>query len=193
MSGILHAGRESPLYLMAKQELAPYRWGVVIESSLCWVHLDVGSIEYHHIVPQSYGGTDGPQVALCGNCHTGIHTLSYKQMLFNGTIDGVEAQLNLTKKLAAAWIPRSVLNGSNQHTVLVRAWALAEVVFRSRKLATSAENIGNKRIKFNTEFSGEESTMLKVLKRHYGVTQDQVLHLALQDLYSRTIGELGGT
>lgn len=193
MSSVLHAGTNSELYLRAKQQLAPYRWGVVIESNLCWVHLGVGSIEYHHIVPQTYGGRDGPQVAICGNCHTGVHNLSYKSLLFDGSIDDMTAQLELTRKFAEAWISRAVLNGEKQEVVLVRAWALAEVIFRSRRLATAAENSAHKRIKFNTEFSGEESRMLKVLKKHYGVNQDQMIHLALSDLYSRVIGDLGGT
>lgn len=32
--------------------------------------------EVHHIVPQAYGGTDGPVVSLCGDHHSALHKIA---------------------------------------------------------------------------------------------------------------------
>lgn len=49
----------------------------------CWVcnGLSVTSggdihIEVHHIIPQAYGGTDGPTVSLCDTHHTALHKIA---------------------------------------------------------------------------------------------------------------------
>lgn len=39
----------------------------------CWICSDRASLHNHHIVPQAYGGVDGPQVTLCASCHNGVH------------------------------------------------------------------------------------------------------------------------
>lgn len=39
----------------------------------CWICSDRASLHNHHIIPQAYGGTDGPQVTLCASCHNGVH------------------------------------------------------------------------------------------------------------------------
>lgn len=186
--GMIRAG-QSPLLELAQQQLAPYKPGVVIESNTCWVHGGVGSIEYHHIVPQAYGGEHGPQVALCGNCHTGIHLLSYKQLLFDGVVSDMEWQLKLVLQFAKEWVPSSVLNSPSSRLVLIRAWALAQVVYRSRKMV-EASGGDNKITQFHTKFGGSDMRMLKVLAKSYGVTQDQLVKIAIQELYTRRIGSL---
>lgn len=189
-TAILKAGLDTEIAKAAQVELAPYTWGIVIQSETCWVHLGRGSIEYHHIVPRAYGGENGPQVALCGNCHTGIHNLSFKSLLFDGQLAGHEKILSLTKEFASDWIPSSALKSKEQNRILVRAWGLANVIFKSRKLVNTADEEGNKKIQFHTTFDGEENRMLKVLKTSYGVNQDQLIKLALRELYSRRIGAL---
>ena len=42
------------------------------------------SLHHHHVIPQAFGGVEGPQVPLCGDCHTNIHAhalaiLSFKK------------------------------------------------------------------------------------------------------------------
>ena len=39
--------------------------------TICNIRSD--SIHSHHVIPQAYGGVDGPQVPLCGSCHTSVH------------------------------------------------------------------------------------------------------------------------
>ena len=34
----------------------------------------------HHVVPQAYGGTNGPRVVLCGTHHTLIHDIALKPL-----------------------------------------------------------------------------------------------------------------
>lgn len=191
MSSVITAGTNTTLYLAAKNQLAPYTWGKVIESDKCWVHLDVGSIEYHHIVPRTYGGEHGPQVAICGNCHTGIHGMAWKSMLFDGTIQDMVQQLNLVEQFAMDWISQRFLRSKHRELVLVRAWALSEVIYRARML-TAGDESGNKMVKFQKTLTGAESKMLKVLAKSYGVTQDQMVSVAIQELYSRRIGTLDG-
>ncbi len=40
----------------------------------CWVCRSAQGINNHHVIPQAYGGVDGPQVTLCATHHTVIHT-----------------------------------------------------------------------------------------------------------------------
>lgn len=47
--------------------------GCVICNSLDGAH-------EHHVVPQSYGGTYGPKVVLCGTHHTVIHDIALKPL-----------------------------------------------------------------------------------------------------------------
>ena len=44
----------------------------------CWVCGDKTGLNDHHVVPQAYGGRDGPQVTLCASHHTFIHTVALK-------------------------------------------------------------------------------------------------------------------
>jgi hypothetical protein len=42
----------------------------------CFVCSEPASINEHHVVPQAKGGTDGPTVDLCANCHTRVHSIA---------------------------------------------------------------------------------------------------------------------
>ena len=44
----------------------------------CWACKRRDGLHDHHIVPQAYGGVDGPQVTLCGSHHTLIHEVALK-------------------------------------------------------------------------------------------------------------------
>ena len=39
-----------------------------------------GSIDIHHIIPQSVGGTNMPTVPLCPTCHRSLHSLIVQSM-----------------------------------------------------------------------------------------------------------------
>jgi hypothetical protein len=40
----------------------------------CFVCGEPASLNEHHIIPQAKGGTEGPTVDLCANCHSRIHS-----------------------------------------------------------------------------------------------------------------------
>ena len=42
----------------------------------CWVCGSRDGLNDHHVVPQAYGGTNGPQVTLCASHHTVIHQVA---------------------------------------------------------------------------------------------------------------------
>ena len=44
----------------------------------CWVCGGKDGKNDHHVIPQAYGGVDGPQVTLCATHHTFIHTVALK-------------------------------------------------------------------------------------------------------------------
>lgn len=44
----------------------------------CWVCADKTGLNDHHVIPQAYGGRDGPQVTLCASHHTFIHAVALK-------------------------------------------------------------------------------------------------------------------
>lgn len=45
----------------------------------CWVCSGKDGLNDHHVIPQAYGGVDGPQVTLCATHHTFIHTVALKK------------------------------------------------------------------------------------------------------------------
>ena len=45
----------------------------IVEQDKCWNCGVKGSIHHHHVVPRHCGGTNGPTVPLCSNCHTLVH------------------------------------------------------------------------------------------------------------------------
>ena len=40
------------------------------------------ALHHHHVIPQAFGGVDGPQVPLCGDCHTSIHAHALALLAF---------------------------------------------------------------------------------------------------------------
>lgn len=42
----------------------------------CWICKSRTSLHKHHIVPQCYGGVDGPLAVLCASCHNLIHAVA---------------------------------------------------------------------------------------------------------------------
>lgn len=47
----------------------------------CWVCPSKDGLNDHHVIPQAYGGVNGPQVTLCATHHTFIHTLSLRPVV----------------------------------------------------------------------------------------------------------------
>lgn len=48
--------------------------------SHCWVCPSKDGLNDHHVVPQAYGGVNGPQVTLCATHHTFIHAVALKPL-----------------------------------------------------------------------------------------------------------------
>lgn len=46
--------------------------------NFCWVCGERDGIHDHHVIPQAYGGVNGPQVTVCATHHTMIHTLALR-------------------------------------------------------------------------------------------------------------------
>lgn len=44
----------------------------------CWICTKRQGLNDHHVIPQAYGGVDGPQVTLCASHHTQVHTVALK-------------------------------------------------------------------------------------------------------------------
>lgn len=54
----------------------------------CWVCCGNEALQEHHVVPQAYGGKNGPTVTLCATHHDLIHLASYKpevEWVFQGS------------------------------------------------------------------------------------------------------------
>lgn len=44
----------------------------------CWVCPSKDGLNDHHVIPQAYGGVNGPQVTLCATHHTFIHAVALR-------------------------------------------------------------------------------------------------------------------
>lgn len=76
--------------------------------SFCWICQNTlsdsgGEPHYvrnqHHVIPQAYGGVDGPQVSLCSSHHDLLHFIALRLIVGNGYDD-------LTRGLSAAEFQR---------------------------------------------------------------------------------------
>jgi microcompartment protein CcmL/EutN len=65
-------------------------------ASACLICRRKGHLASHHVIPREFGGTHGPQVAICGSCHSGIHAAA-----LDGRLD------NLSKWFSTELIPRA--------------------------------------------------------------------------------------
>lgn len=115
--------------------------------------------ELHHVIPRAYGGTNGPLVALCSECHTKVHKLAtrYDQSLFNG--------LNSLGKSRLEYLARSVYNA--KHITKSDPNKLLQITFKLTK---------------------EEAAVLDHLKSVLNVkSRADVYHIALKKLYSNLL------
>ena len=124
----------------------------------CWVCHDASSLHEHHIIPQAYGGVDGPTVTLCATCHNGVHHVA------DGRVDMQPTSWNETERLhRAQW--------------LVSAIAQARIV---------ASKSANKRVIVTLELSANEAKMLDRIKQSIGSTSRvDTLRTLLKQTYQR--------
>lgn len=150
----------------------------------CWICGLTSSLEEHHIVPRTYGGSNGPTITLCSICHTAIHNLSFKRALFDGTIakDFDSIVFKLVGKFCDTW---DFPTHEDKASAVKRAYYLASVVFRSRLLTKKEVN---KPVKFNTTLPGPISGKLKLLAKTYNLNQEEMVLAAIEELYDIKIG-----
>lgn len=128
----------------------------------CWVCTDTSSLHEHHIIPQAYGGVDGPTVTLCATCHNGVHHVA----------DGRE------EMKPTSWSIQERLS---------RGMGLVNAIVHARILASKSTN---KRVIVTLELSANEATMLDRIKQATGSTSrvstlKDLLHQTYQRLTIR--------
>jgi len=150
----------------------------------CWICGLSSSLEEHHIVPRTYGGSLGPTITLCGICHTAIHNLSFKRKLFDGMIaknfDAIVSKL--LGEFCDTW---NMPTHQNKGEAVSRAYYLSSVIFKARLLTRKEKN---KPVKFNTTLPGAISFKLKLLARTYNLNQEEMVLAAIEELYDIKIG-----
>lgn len=119
--------------------------------------------EVHHIVPQAYGGRNGPTVTLCSDHHSTLHQMA--------------------KALEAGKSVQHFLSDHNQQE-RQKLYYLAEVVYNAKVMA---DGDPNKNILVTVSLNGKERKMLEALRKvHPSVRSQQALiKLALARLYAQ--------
>lgn len=107
----------------------------------CWVCLENVSLHEHHIIPQCYGGTDGPTVTLCATCHNGVHNVS------DGRIDDAPDYWSKTKQSE------------------VRSSYLVDMIKKARIMASNSQN---RRVIVTMELSAEYQNKLARIQSVFG-------------------------
>lgn len=119
--------------------------------------------EEHHVVPQAYGGTDGPTVSLCDGHHTAIH------------------------KIAIAWKqkkPHHQFLGTYDREQIAKLEYLAQVIFNAEQVTRDDPN---KRLQVVLSLDSEMKTMLEALGRVYPGARSRaaLIRTAIRELYLR--------
>lgn len=117
--------------------------------------------ERHHIIPEAYGGTDGPQVSLCCDHHSLLHEIGLRMYASRPFFDLLSKNEAQDKKLIY----------------------LATIACNARLLT---ENDPNKRQMVVVQLSGQQKQMLAALKGVFTkISQPRIMELALESLYDR--------
>lgn len=138
----------------------------------CWVceqrFTDVNppgpaSREEHHLVPQAYGGADGPTVSLCANHHSALHTIAVHMK---------------------SGKPYHEILGGHDNIQQAKLLKLAEIVYNSEQ---ATRNDPNKRVLVTLNLTRQQDVMIQRLKKVYPQAKGRsdVLLLALTALYQR--------
>lgn len=124
----------------------------------CWCCPATTGLHQHHVIPQAYGGVDGPTVTVCGGCHTTVHTAALK-----------------APHQWTALIPTA-----NQDKFL----QLIQIIYRAR-MAT--KNSPNKPMKMQLEFSVERTKKIRQLKALLGVSSlSSVIDRCIDKVYDQS-------
>ena len=117
----------------------------------------------HHVVPQAYGGTNGPRVVLCGTHHTLIHDIALQPL---------DQQLGLI--IASPSVPISMRAIVLQITSTITK---AKTVFREQRIAAQ----------ISAKLDRPTSAMVRELQAVHGFpNQGATIQACIQLMYNQT-------
>jgi hypothetical protein len=118
--------------------------------------------EDHHVIPCAYGGVDGPQVRICSDHHTGLHTIALR--LYSGK-------------------PYFELLSPDDTYSNERLLYLASVAYNAR---LAVENDPNKKRVLVLSLKGDTWDKLTQLKTVYGkMGRERLVEVAVQQLFNK--------
>lgn len=120
----------------------------------CWVCDSTAYLHQHHIVPCCYGGTNGPTITLCGNCHGGIHDFSNLMPI----------------KQVAALRPAQSIVPTWEAKHMARVYYLAHAIYLAEQHVLSSSK---KWVKVVASLDPETHTKLIALKRLLSCSSQQ--------------------
>lgn len=139
--------------------------------STCWLCKTFNGLEDHHIIPRCSGGENGPQVRLCGVCHTAIHNMAFNKKMMTGEHD---------------LMARDIAFGFNRNWTdtlnTLCALNLSKIIYFA---ALAFNKDPNKKVKANLTLTGKENKMLtQLVKVLPGInSKEKAIKYAIRALY----------
>lgn len=147
-----------------------------VDIDCCWVcgvdfippsdvieHKPPAKKHLHHVVPRAYGGTNGPMISICTNCHNIVHECGDKLYAGNPT------------------------NPFQTKTAIERCLYLATVICNSRRLH---EKDANKKVVFSCSFDADTHSKLKDLVKYFkpNSSQPKIIVKAIHEMHRKYLG-----
>lgn len=144
--------------------------GPVNNSGQCWCCPETNSIEEHHIIPQSYGGVNGPTAYVCAVCHGAVHDIA--TALYSDTMPPDREIIQALKRdLVKANI------------CLTNVFILVKMILAARLAVLDDPN---KSVVFMDRFPSATRRQLKDLRRVYPkLSQQKIVRLAIEQLHKK--------
>lgn len=122
---------------------------------------EVPSIHQHHVIPRNAGGTNGPQVGICNDCHDGIHDAAKKKMT-------AVQYMNTESRPKQEWV------GGIQ---IEKADYFIRVIINSEAVAKTSQH---KTTAMNLRLSGDEERQLANFAKALGKSKEASLKILIQ-------------
>lgn len=146
----------------------------------CWVSGEKQGLHEHHVVPRSYGGTNGPTVTVCATIHNLIHTVAssfYKEILSKGP-SIIPLVMNYNTQYESNANAKGLLKYQEEINKLCY---LIYTIVKARALSSKLNK--NKTVTFSTLFDSQTSKKLKRLCKSTGYTQDNMVKACIDSVY----------
>ena len=127
--------------------------------SLCYSH---HNLHVHHIIPRACGGTHGPTIVVCGDCHSGIHHCA--------TLKQSPLEYNKYPQRKQTFPEKTLLIADK----LVNAIQQAETLMQKES------KIDRKPIRISFVLSGKENRNLVDLAKHLGISKIDAIKYLIQ-------------